>query len=336
LLTPTQKRKRREYRLNRNATFTRPDPGFSLYEGRTRGKRLRYTFSDEEDFDSDNVGARRSTRTSGRETPAVPSGPTVTASGRQVRSRATGLYGETLLSGQVSDRASPATGDYVRSDASEEPQQAHAHGRSTRAANKSATNGRPSTRTTASDEEEDATSWDGGDEDEDEAEQMEVDEDEDEDGQGEDSSDNEEEPPTLMVTLRYGKGSSDDPASSTTSVPMAKDANGHVVPESDARLASHGASEQQIPAPVEPALPPTLLPHPVETLPPTQPQPIEHISNGVAAPMASATDSPAVVAKFGEMFAVPAPAYPVSGGQPAQQQPFPPTLPSPTPTSAWQ
>jgi hypothetical protein len=156
---------------------------------------------------------------------------------------------------------------------------------------------------------------------------MEVDDDEDD--QGEDSSQDEEEPQTLMVTLRYGKGSSDGPTD-TGEAPSTNGANGHVVPESDV------APEQQIPAPVEPALPPALLPHPVETLPPTHPQPIEHTTNGISAPVVPAAGNPSVVPKLEGMFAAPASAYPVPAGQPAQQQPFPPTLPSPTPASAWQ
>lgn len=176
-----------------------------MYEGRTRGKRLRYTYSDDEDFSSDNFGARRSTRTSGRETSTAPTGPTVTASGRQVRSRASGMYGETLHSGQVSDHATPATGDYDRSDLSEEPRSDTARGRSTRGGGRGAQNGRALHRSLGSDDESDATSWDGGDEDDDEPEEMEVDEEEDE--QDEDSSE-EEEPRSLVVTLHYGKGSS--------------------------------------------------------------------------------------------------------------------------------
>ncbi|KAI5279402.1 hypothetical protein KEM54_004182, partial [Ascosphaera aggregata] len=35
-----EKRKRRDYRLARKAAFARPEPGFSLYEGRTRGKKM--------------------------------------------------------------------------------------------------------------------------------------------------------------------------------------------------------------------------------------------------------------------------------------------------------
>ncbi|KAL2753319.1 hypothetical protein ACRALDRAFT_2110630 [Sodiomyces alcalophilus JCM 7366] len=79
-----EKRRRREYRQAQKNRFKRPSPGFSLYEGRTRGKRVKYTFSDDEDdFLSDST--RRSTRNSGTHTPAEPAGPTTTASGRQIR-----------------------------------------------------------------------------------------------------------------------------------------------------------------------------------------------------------------------------------------------------------
>jgi hypothetical protein len=114
------------------------------------------------------------------------------------------MYGETLHSGQVTDHASPATGEYVRSDVSEEPQLGH--GRSTRAGNRGATNGHALKRTLDSeDDEEDATSWDGGD-DEEEPEQMELDDD-DEDA-GNESSEEEDELQSLVVTLRYSKGTS--------------------------------------------------------------------------------------------------------------------------------
>lgn len=99
MLTCSQKRKRRDYRVARKAQFTRADPGFSLYEGRTRGKRIRYTYSDEEGG-SDATSPRRSTRQSGISTPAEIAGPTYTASGRQVKSRHGGAYGETTLTGQ--------------------------------------------------------------------------------------------------------------------------------------------------------------------------------------------------------------------------------------------
>ena len=90
-----------------------------MYEGRTRGKRMRYTFDDE--FDEDEDAPRRSTRNSDRSTPAE--GPTVTASGRTVRPRGGGTYGETLLSGQTTDANTPLTNDYADSEDVN-----HAHG----------------------------------------------------------------------------------------------------------------------------------------------------------------------------------------------------------------
>ncbi|KAF7546637.1 hypothetical protein G7046_g9245 [Stylonectria norvegica] len=79
-----EKRKRRDYRIQRKEQFKRPEPGFSTYEGRTRGKKMKYTYSDDEDtIDSDST-QRRSTRTTGNHTPAE-SGPVTTSSGRQIR-----------------------------------------------------------------------------------------------------------------------------------------------------------------------------------------------------------------------------------------------------------
>ncbi|KAL2886649.1 hypothetical protein HOO65_060479 [Ceratocystis lukuohia] len=63
-----EKRRRREYRLKTKERFLRPDPAHSLYEGRTRGKRVKYTFSDEEDVFTD-YSARRSTRNTRNHTP---------------------------------------------------------------------------------------------------------------------------------------------------------------------------------------------------------------------------------------------------------------------------
>ncbi|KAK6428195.1 hypothetical protein LTR95_015664 [Oleoguttula sp. CCFEE 5521] len=94
-----EKRYRREYRQARRAAFTRPEPGFSSYEGRTRGKRMRYTY--DEDEDSDATSTRRSNRHSERNTPAA-TGPQYTSSGRQVRPRqANGEYGTSGLATEV-------------------------------------------------------------------------------------------------------------------------------------------------------------------------------------------------------------------------------------------
>ncbi|KAK5130389.1 hypothetical protein LTR08_002136 [Meristemomyces frigidus] len=104
-LASEEKRQKREARQLRTAAFkARPQPGFSLYEGRTRGKRLRYTYDDDDSEADDGgltsdatSGARRSTRNqSTRNTPSEQ-GPLYTASGRLVSRPRTGEYGESLL-----------------------------------------------------------------------------------------------------------------------------------------------------------------------------------------------------------------------------------------------
>lgn len=81
-----QKRRRREYRLMRKQQFKRPEPGFSMYEGRTRGKRVKYTYDEdgEDEFYTDSTQALRSLRNTRNHTPAE-TGPVKTASGRQIR-----------------------------------------------------------------------------------------------------------------------------------------------------------------------------------------------------------------------------------------------------------
>lgn len=94
-----EKRKRREYRQQRKQQFRRPvETGFLLYEGRTRGKKMRYTFSEDEDNYTDENTNRRSMRNTRNHTPAEPTGPTITQSGRHVKTRQGGLYGETITS----------------------------------------------------------------------------------------------------------------------------------------------------------------------------------------------------------------------------------------------
>lgn len=78
-----EKRKRREYRRQQKERFRRPEPGFSVYEGRTRGKRIKYTYDEDEDFYTDSSN-RRSTRNTRNHSP-VETGPVVTASGRLSR-----------------------------------------------------------------------------------------------------------------------------------------------------------------------------------------------------------------------------------------------------------
>jgi hypothetical protein len=136
-----QKRRRREYRQARRAAFTRPEPGFSMYEGRTRGKRMRYTYDDdgedEEEDDnsfSDATSTRRSARQSGRNTPADV-GPQYTASGRQVKPRQGGEYGVSLLSRQAvtPDELGPDYNEDKEASDSEQPVRGGARtGRSSR------------------------------------------------------------------------------------------------------------------------------------------------------------------------------------------------------------
>lgn len=145
MLTTLQKRRRREYRQIRRAAFDRPEPGFSLYEGRTRGKRMRYTYEEDDSFQSDDAStSRRSIRQSGRNTP-MDSGPTYTASGRQIRAPKTGEYGESLLSREVNgtDELAPEYADgsgMVSSRAGTEDSDPVRGGRATRNAGRHSVN----------------------------------------------------------------------------------------------------------------------------------------------------------------------------------------------------
>ncbi|KAJ5495379.1 hypothetical protein N7539_000495 [Penicillium diatomitis] len=186
-----EKRRRRDYRLARKAAFARPELGFSLYEGRTRGKKLKYTYDDDEDIFSDEQPTRRSARNSSALSSSEPARPQFTASGRQVRSRAGGAYGESLLSGQREDSEN-------EEDETERPQRNRMSSRS---------NGYSGYDLDDLDGESEAKSdesgneWDGGDEDEND---LEGDEEEGEDVSGDESVIN-GEPRSLMVHLRYSK-----------------------------------------------------------------------------------------------------------------------------------
>ena len=219
-----QKRKRREYRNARKAQFVRPEPGFSLYEGRTRGKRIRYTFSDEEEGASDAPATRRSSRQSGVSTTVEPARPTFTASGRQIRATVRGLYGESIPRGQQNAEASnvdenPAAG------AGEGELAPSSRTRQRVLGNGVAVKARPGTHIEGynaldeMEEESDATSsgaeWDGGDDDD--ADDLVIDEDDEEDADmsdDESSIADEEEAfiadkprsrSSLVVALRYQK-----------------------------------------------------------------------------------------------------------------------------------
>lgn len=208
-----EKRKRREYRQIRKNQFKRPtEPMFSMYEGRTRGKRIKYTYSDEEDgYDSDEDSSkRRSTRNTGTHTPAEPSGPTITQSGRQVRSRQGGAYGESVLSGT---RGSSAAAEEEREGA-EDGEAAQGGRPSRRAAAVAASAGsaicapsrsRAENYDSLNDDEDDASEQDYGDDDEDD-DMPPLADDDDVEASDEDMADAEEKEEsegkkTLVVTL---------------------------------------------------------------------------------------------------------------------------------------
>ena len=87
--------------------FNQPS-GVSLYEGRTRGKRIKYTFSDDDEEktaeDADDSRSRRSANTP----QIVPEQPRYTASGRMIRKPQTGVYGEVKINGSMGTDTSNA------------------------------------------------------------------------------------------------------------------------------------------------------------------------------------------------------------------------------------
>ena len=179
---------------------------------------MKYTFSDEEEIGSDAPSTRRSNRHSGISTPAEAAGPTFTASGRQVRSRHGGAYGETILSGQQDGQGSSAK-TYDGQGETDEEGAITGH----RTRGKLLRNGvGQSLRSRncinnynavdAMDDESDATSsggeWEGGDDDDDAEEQGPVEDSDEDTAMSDNSSDIHEENDTdrhgsLIVSLRY-------------------------------------------------------------------------------------------------------------------------------------
>lgn len=178
---------------------------------------MRYTYSDDEDDGSDALSSRRSTRQSGVSTPAELTGPTVTASGRQVRSRLHGMYGESILVDQrkeiENERALPAS-----SELEDDGEMAGTDGRPRRTTRQ----GRPSRKQEVygdddglGDESEVDSADDGWSGYEDEPDEAEIEPDVDEDDEDDevsaddsevDDADIEEGPPrSLVVQLRYKK-----------------------------------------------------------------------------------------------------------------------------------
>jgi hypothetical protein len=155
-----------------------------MYEGRTRGKRMKYTYSDDEDQYTDGPDTRRSAR--GQGFPGLPTGPMTTASGRQVRTRYGNLFGTHEHAGHDSEGSVEpnANGRATRSSRNfEEWEQHHDDADDLNDDGDSVSSGHD---------------WQG----EDEAEDQ-VDDDEDQDMT--DVSDEDMEPQSLIVTLQYRK-----------------------------------------------------------------------------------------------------------------------------------
>lgn len=193
----------------RKQQFKRPEPGFSLYEGRTRGKRMKYTYSDDEDDFLTDSTTRRSTRNTRNHTPAEPAGPVVTASGRQIRAP-TRLNVETVSNGAPSASGS-VQGDAQLEDVDmDEGDSVGPTGRPRRsAAVKHGLNGWPSKKRKSeeyeSDEDEEGSEPDfGDDEEEEEHVPDESDEDEEEfeeDVDVDDDLDDDAAKPQLIIKL---------------------------------------------------------------------------------------------------------------------------------------
>ena len=177
---------------------------------------MKYTFSDEEDAGSDTMSGRRSNRQSGLSTPGEPSGSTFTASGRQVRSRYGGAYGESIHSGQFETSEQPTNG---RLDgAGKHVMESRSRGRPQRTAHQSAAGYQTHSRKHRGEDDSldsmgdgsDVTSsggeWEGGDEEEPDEP---IDEDDEDAEMSDDNPEDEEYPPqSLVVSLRYLKSHS--------------------------------------------------------------------------------------------------------------------------------
>lgn len=180
-----------------------------MYEGRTRGKKLKYTYSEDEDvFSDDQPSTRRSTRNAtSTEAPTETRRPQFTASGRQIRSRTGGLYGEALLSGQRDGAGDEEFYDDEEEEVSR-PQRTrtsiHPNGYSGYHADD--LDDASEVHSSANDS---GNEWRGAEDDLEhdfEGDDEEEEEEEEEQETSADGSIGNEEPESLVVQLRYGKG----------------------------------------------------------------------------------------------------------------------------------
>ena len=197
---------------------------------------MKYTFSDEEDG-SDEMSSRRSARNSGISTP-LESGPTVTASGRQVKSRVGGMYGESILVDQRKE-LEKGTGDGHFTETSEDMPTTAPNGRASRVSRA----GRPvrparerfeDGRGSDSDEAQSSgKEWSGNEDELDESEPEFDVEDEEEDEvmsdeglKAEDVVDDDNTQESLVVQLRYRKGKEPVPPAEKPPSMQSSDGNG--------------------------------------------------------------------------------------------------------------
>lgn len=218
-----EKRRRREYRQAQKARFTRPEPGFSLYEGRTRGKRAKYTFDDGEDvFDSDDVSTRRSTR---HVTP-LDAGPVVTASGRQVKSRVGGVYGESLSTDQRREHDyDSGIGEAEGDDSDDQMPTTAPAGRSRRASRPSGRaqeryNDQGDSNTESDEQQSEGEEWSGNENEPDDDDESEGEMSEDDVGEDDFGGDEGDMQRSLVVQLRYRPKRTPVPPSSRARTPL--------------------------------------------------------------------------------------------------------------------
>ncbi|KAB8416337.1 hypothetical protein FH972_024857 [Carpinus fangiana] len=220
-----RKRQRKQYRLDRRAAFSRPEPGMSMYEGRTRGNRVRYNYDDDDMYGSEDTNNRRSARQSG--TPAED-GPTYTASGRQVRSRFGRTYGNDGGPTDSSKATSPVR-DFDSDDDDEPVTAGHGGRRSGRGAGPSTSESRARTGglrgSLNSDEDEDMddelseNAWEGDDNDimgKQDADDDEADDDMSDLGSvitvaNSNNDDEDSKNSSMVVTLKYGSKEKSSP-----------------------------------------------------------------------------------------------------------------------------
>ena len=235
---------------------------------------MRYTYSEDDDDGSDALSSRRSTRPSGISTPAEHAGPTVTASGRQVKSRLGGMYGESILVDQrkemETERALAASQEPESNDGDEEPRR-----RPRRTARRAKPTRRQEVDGDDGDLEDESEAQSTGDDwsgDEDEPDEPEGEPDLENDDEADEMSPDDSElddievdegpAKSLVVQLRYGKKGPNELASNGLT--------SHVKPErenAEEEAQESIAVEEAVLKPVMPILepypsyPPTSLPH---------------------------------------------------------------------------